>query len=61
VKFDGQSARRLNANALERVQKDKGKITLTRQYKLSPDLKTLTITAHTVGHTAPNIFVFERQ
>jgi hypothetical protein len=61
VKFDGKSARRLNASALERIQRDKGKITQTKQYKLSPDLKTLTITARTVGHTAPNIFVFERQ
>ena len=61
VKFDGKSARRLNASALERIQRDKGKIIQTKQYKLSPDLKTLTITTHTVGHTVPNIFVFERQ
>ena len=61
VKFDGKSARRLNASALERIQRYKGKIIQTKQYKLSPDLKTLTITTHTVGHTAPNVFVFERQ
>ena len=61
VKFDGKSARRLNASALERIQRDKGKIIQTKQYKLSPDLNTLTITTHTVGHTVPNIFVFERQ
>ncbi|MFZ0007647.1 MAG: hypothetical protein WAK94_05360 [Steroidobacteraceae bacterium] len=61
VKFDGKSARRLSASALERIQRYKGKITQTKQYKLSSDLNTLTITARTVGHTAPNIFVFERQ
>ena len=61
VKFDGKSARRLNASALETIQRDKGKIIQTKQYKLSPDLNTLTITTHTVGHTVPNIFVFERQ
>jgi hypothetical protein len=61
VKFDGKSARRLNARTLERVQTYKGKTILTKQYKVSPDLKTLMITARTVGHTAPNIFVFERQ
>jgi hypothetical protein len=61
VKFDGTSARRINASALERDQSYDGKIIQTKQYKVSPDLKTLTITAHTVGHTVPNIFVFERQ
>lgn len=61
VKFDGKSARRLSANSLEMIQRYKGKIILFKQYNLSPDLKTLTITARTAGHTAPNIFVFERQ
>ncbi len=61
VKFDGKSARRLSARTLELIQRYKGKIILLKQYELSPDLKTLTITARTVGHTAPNIFVFERQ
>jgi len=61
VTFDGKSARRLDANTLQRIARYDGKITQTKQYRLSPDLKTLTITTHTVGHTAPNIFVFERQ
>lgn len=61
VKFDGKSARRLNPNALERVLSHEGKVMQTRQYEVSPDLKTLTITARTVGHTVPNVFVFERQ
>ena len=61
VKFDGKSARRLNTNAMERILRYEGKVIQTRQYKLSPDSKTLTITQRTVGHTVPNIFVFERQ
>lgn len=61
VKFDGTSARRLNANTLERVQRYQDQIIQTKQYELSPDRQTLTITTHTVGHTVPNIFVFERQ
>jgi hypothetical protein len=61
VKFDGESARRLNASVLERIERYQGKIIQTKQYKLSTDLKTLTITTHTVGHTMPNVFVFERQ
>jgi hypothetical protein len=61
VKFDGKSARRVNASVLERIQRYQGKIIQTKQYKLSHDLKTLTIITHTAGHTVPNIFVFERQ
>jgi len=58
VTFDGKAARRLNASTLERIQSYKGKVVQTKQYRLSADLKTLTITTHTVGHTAPNVFVF---
>jgi hypothetical protein len=61
VKFDGKSARRLNASAMERIQRYEGKPIQTKQYKLSPDFKTLTITTYVVGHTLPNISVFERQ
>lgn len=61
VKFDGKSARRLSASALERNLTYQGKVIQTRQYKISADLKTLTITAHTVGHTVPNVFIYERQ
>jgi hypothetical protein len=61
VKFDGKSARRLSANALDRNEMYQGKVIQTKQYNLSPDLKTLTIIVHTVGHTVPNVFVFERQ
>lgn len=59
--FDGESARRLSTSAVEVIQRSEGKVTLTKQYELSPDLKTLTITTRIAGRAAPNIFVFERQ
>ena len=61
LKFDGESARRLSTSAFEVIQRSEGKVTLTKQYELSPDLETLTITTRIAGHTVPNIFVFERQ
>jgi hypothetical protein len=76
VKFDGKdyplaghgaaegstsSARRLDERNLEVTDKSKGKIRKTEQIEISPDLKTLTKTAHPVGQHAPNILVFERQ
>ena len=61
LKFDGKSARRLSTSAVEVIQRSEDKVTLTKQYELSPDLKTLTITTHIAGRAAPNIFVFERQ
>jgi len=60
LKFDGKSARRLDASAFEVIQTSEGKVILTKQYKLSPDLKNLTITTRMVGRTTPNVFVFER-
>lgn len=60
LRFDGKSARRLGANAFELIQRSGGKVSLTKQYKLSPDLKTLTIITRIVNHTAPSVFVFER-
>ena len=61
LKFDGESARRLSTSAVEVIQRSEGEVTLTKQYELSPDLKTLTITTRIAGRAAPNIFVFERQ
>lgn len=72
AKFDGKdrpnagggsalAARRLNAHAVEITRKSKGKITQTRRFDLSPDLKTLTMTAITAGANEPFIYVFERQ
>ena len=76
VKFDGKdypkaganvragsacSARRVNEDTLEMTDKFNGKITDTRQIKLSADRKTLTITVHIPGRREPDILVFERQ
>lgn len=61
LKFDGESARRLSTSAVEVIQRSEGEVTLTKQYELSPDLKTLTITTRIAGRASPNIFVFERQ
>lgn len=61
LKFDGRSARRPDASAIEVTQTSEGKVTLTKQYQLSPDLKTLTLTIRITGQTAPNVLVFERQ
>jgi hypothetical protein len=76
VKFDGKdypnlgpnvppgavsSIRRLNERTLEMTDKINGKIMDTQQIEISSDLKTLTMTVHTVGRSEPNILVFERQ
>jgi hypothetical protein len=75
VKFDGKdyprvgpnvtpgsasSLRRVDARTLELTDKFNGKTVDTRQIKLSPDLKTLTMTVHTAGRSEPSILVFER-
>jgi hypothetical protein len=56
-----QSARRTSASSVEVIQRSEDRVTLTKRYKLSPDLKTLTITTRIVGRKVPNIFVFERR
>jgi len=76
VKFDGKdypnlgpnvapgsasSVRRLNERTLEMTDKIDGKVMDAQQIELSSDLKTLTMTVHTVGRSEPNILVFERQ
>jgi len=55
--FDGKSAQRLSASAMEITQRANGKIVLT---EASTDRKTLTTTTHAARRTLPNIFVFER-
>lgn len=55
------SGRRINERTLEMTDKIKGKVITTRQVSLSPDLKTLTITVHLVGHTKPNVLAFDRE
>ena len=76
VKFDGKdypnqgpnvargsasSVRRVNERTLEMTDKIDGKVMDAQQIELSSDLKTLTMTVHTVGRSEPNILVFERQ
>lgn len=55
------SGRRVNERALEMTDKLKDKITDTREIKLSPDLKTLTMTVHPAGQKTPNVLVFDRE
>ena len=55
------TARRVNEDTLEMTDKFNGKITDTRQIKLSADHKTLTMTVHVPDRREPDILVFERQ
>ena len=55
------SVRRQNERSFDMTDKFDGKIIDTRQYLLSSDLKTLTVTIHRTGMRTPNVFVFERQ
>jgi hypothetical protein len=43
------------------TDKIKGKVTGTQQFRLSSDLKTLTLTMHLTGQSNPNILVFNRE
>jgi hypothetical protein len=76
VKFDGKdypqvgpnarpgsttSARRVNEHTLEVTGKINDKVASTQEISLSSDGRTLTMTVHAAGRTAPNILVFERQ
>jgi hypothetical protein len=76
IKFDGKdypgsgpslpkgyttSGHRVSALTIQLTDKVAGKIVDTRQEDLSPDLKTLTLTVHTMNHNKPNILVFERE
>lgn len=54
-------ARRVNEHALEITTKINDKVASTQEATLSPDGKTLTMTIHPAGRTAPLIFVFDRQ
>ena len=76
VKFDGKdypqvgpnarpgsttSARRVNEHTLETIGKIDDKVASTQEIRLSSDGKTLTMTVHVAGRSAPNILVLERQ
>lgn len=55
------SSHRINARTIEVTNRQNGKLKDTRQFKLSSDLKTLTMTVRTTGNDEPAVYVFERQ
>jgi hypothetical protein len=55
------SGHRVNESTLDITDKMNGKINDTRELKLSPDLKTLTMTVRPAGRSKPNILVFDRE
>lgn len=55
------SGRRVNERTLQLADKMNGKTVGTEEIELSPDHKTLTMTAHTEGRSKPNILVFDRE
>lgn len=55
------SLRRLDGHSLEMTNEVNGKITETKEFEMSSDLKTLTMTRHIKGRTEPQIFVFDRE
>jgi len=66
VRFDGKdypdsSGGRVNERTLEITHKAKGEVRDTRKIELSPDLKTLTMTVHSVGQSKANVLVFDRE
>lgn len=60
IKFDGKDRRRLDERTLEIIGRKDGQISNTRQIKLSPDLKTLTM-VQSVDQNKPSILVFDRE
>jgi hypothetical protein len=55
------SGHRVNESTLDITDKVNGKSTVTRQLKLSPDRKTMTVTAQPVDRSKPNVLVFDRE
>ena len=55
------SGRRVNERTVEVTDKIKGKVTDTRQMRLSSDLKTLTMTVRAGVQSEPSILVFDRE
>ena len=55
------SGRRVNERTLQLTDKMNGKTVGTEEIELSPDHKTLTMTAHAEGRSKPNILVFDRE
>jgi hypothetical protein len=76
VKFDGKdypnqgpdagrdstsSIRQVDEHTLEMNGKAGGKVTDTREIRISPDGRTLTITVHAPGRSQPDVLVFDRE
>ena len=76
IKFDGKdyphsgpnvlagyvsSAHRTDSHSIELSDNINGTLLRTRHFKLSPDLKTLSVTIQIPGRTEPDTQVFERQ
>lgn len=61
ISGSASSIRRVNERSLEITDKIQGNVTGTQQIQLSPDGKTLTVVAHPVGQSKPNILVFDRE
>lgn len=55
------SGHRVNARTLEMTDKIKGQVLDTAQLRVSPDLKTMTVTVHEKGQPTPLSIVFDRQ
>lgn len=55
------SSRRIDEHTLEMTGTAGGTVTDTREFRLSPDGKTLTITVHAAGRSRPNVMVFARK
>ena len=71
VKLDGKdypqgphsasSVRRVDEHTIEMTDKQDGKVSDTREIKLSPDGKRLTMTINAEGASKPNVMVFDRE
>lgn len=55
------SSRRVDDHTLEMTSKVGGKATGTREFKLSPDEKRLTMTVHSGSQRKPEVMVFDRE
>jgi hypothetical protein len=71
VKLDGKdhpneesasstSVRRVDERTLEMTNKSEGQVTETREIRVSPDGKRLTMTVHPAGRDHPRVMVFDR-
>jgi hypothetical protein len=55
------SSRRVDEHTLEMTDKAGGKVIDTREIRVSPDGKTLTMTVHASGRSEPDVLVFDRE